>query len=115
MAVIAPTVTPLQKRGLLVKWAAITNADTCAPYEVLGAPDASCQTEGTFGGATMTLKGSNDGVNYEGLKDLGGVAVAPIAASLVGVREKSRYVKPTVAGGDGTQTLNVTLLLGGKP
>lgn len=114
MANIAPVVTPLMQRGRLITWGPFTENDTPLLAEVPGGRDVSVQIAGTFGGATVVLNGSNDGVNFVGSKDLDAAAISKAAAALVGVREKTRYYKPTVSGGTG-QSLTVTLFVEGKP
>jgi hypothetical protein len=112
MANIAPTETSLPDGGILYQWSPVTSADTpLATPEMLGIHDASFQAEGTFGGATTVLKGTLDGTNYEGLKDPANAAVSLAAAGLVGVRDKARKYKPTHSGGDGTESLTLSLLV----
>ena len=84
MSVIQPTVTALGGAGnhhcRLVVWAGVTSADTCAAFEGSDFSDRSVQIEGTFASATVVLKGSNDGTNYQNLTDPQGNAISKSAA-----------------------------------
>lgn len=104
MAVIAPTPSSLtnQKWGenvAIYTWAAMAASDTGAPLEAPGFTDASYQLGGTFGGSTVTVEGSNDGVTYFTLTDPGGTAISYTAAALVQVLQICRWIRPKVTGG----------------
>jgi hypothetical protein len=73
--------------------------------------DKSVQIGGTFGGATVTLKGSNDGAAWHTLTDPLGNALSFTAAGLKMVVEATRYIKPVVTGGDGTTAVDVHLFM----
>jgi hypothetical protein len=54
---------------------ALGNADTGIAIDMTDYADRSVQVEGTFGSATITIEGSNDGTNWETLRDPQGVAL----------------------------------------
>lgn len=71
--------------------------------------DRSVQVTGTFGGATVTIEGSNDGVNYFTLVDPHGNNLSFVTSRLEAVLEMVLWVRPKVTGGDGTTDLTVTM------
>lgn len=94
--------------GSLVSWTPVATGDTGAPAENYSFSDRSVQVTGTFGGATCTIEGSNDGVNYSALTDTAGVALTFAAAGIKQVLQVTRYIRPSVAAGAGS--LTITLL-----
>lgn len=114
MATISPAVSVVSEVAKVV-WTPITSADTAAAFTVggRGSDLASIQITGTFGGATITLQGSNDGTNYVTLKDITGSAVSMTSAGLVDLRVAALYIKPVVSGG-AAYTFTVTTVLRGK-
>lgn len=77
--------------------------------------DRSIQIDGTFGGATAILLGSNDGVTYLTLKDAFGNDISITTSNaLKQITEVCNFIKPRVTGGDGTTSLNFRLF-GRKP
>lgn len=117
MATITGTITSITDNGALdvclVSWPAMGNADTGTAIKLGGASDRSVQIEGTFGGATVVIQGSNDGTNYETLHDPTGTAISKTAAALVQVLELSRYIRPVTSGGTGT-SVTVTMVTKGQ-
>lgn len=117
MSTVTPTVTRIDDGGVrgvyLATWASMGNADTGAAVALGGGYDRSVQIEGTFGGATVTLQGSNDGSNWETLTDPQGNGIAKTAAALEAVTELTRYVRAITSGGAGT-SVTVTMLIRGQ-
>lgn len=114
MSTINPVMTPINysdENASIISWGPVTNADSCAAVEMPGFNFKSFQVSGTFGSATVLASGSNDGTNYAGLHDLQGNAVSFTSAGLKSVEEVVRYLKPTFSGGDGTQSLTVTVVM----
>ncbi len=95
----------------LYTWTPVTNADTCAPLSFPEANDKCFQVSGTFGSATVVLKGSLDGTTYFGLRDASSTAISLSSADGKVVLENTVYVQPTLSGGDGTQSLKIMLLV----
>lgn len=116
MATITPTVTRAADPGVLDVYAtawAMGNADTGLPMQMSGASDRSVQASGTFGGATVKLEGSNDGVTYFTLNDPIGTDITGTSAYLYQIMELTRYIRPVTSGGTGT-TITVTVLAKGQ-
>lgn len=110
MPVITPTITQRNTSGLghvlTVTWAAIGDADTCAPVQMGAYADRSVQVFGTFGGATIAIVGSNEdtndpalATNYVALHDPQGVALTMTAAKIEEIAEITNWTKPTTASG----------------
>jgi hypothetical protein len=83
-------------------WSAIGNADTGDYIEMPKASDRSVQVSGTFAGATVSIKGSNDGVSYFTLTDPQGNALAFTSGGLDAIVEHCRFMRPESSGGTGT-------------
>lgn len=112
MAVIAPTVTPIQELGEnahVISWT-FTEADTCTEIAMGGSAVRSVQIAGTFGGSTVLVQGSNDGTNYATLTDPQGTAISKSTAAIEQIEEVTRFVKPSASGGT-AQSVTVTLFL----
>ncbi len=92
----------------LTTWA-LAVADTALPVKLGVYSDRTVQVEGTFGGASVSLQGSNDGVNYHTLTDPQGNALTFSAPGLETVMELPFFIKPTLSGGDGTTSVVVTM------
>ena len=121
MATIQPTITVLNREldgnqngaAILVSWLAVTENDVAAPVQYVALPDRSVQFEGTFGGATCKLVGSNDGSNYRELTDPQGNDISKTTTGdLEAVTEITRYTKPLYSGGT-LQSMNCYLLCAG--
>lgn len=56
--------------------------------------DRSVQVTGTFGGGTVLIEGSNDGVNWVTLNDLSVSALSFTVAGLKQILELTRYIRP---------------------
>lgn len=98
-------------RGLINTWETLTAGDDGEPVLRIEFVDRSVQVIGTFGGATILIQGSNDGVNYYTLNDLQGNALTFSVAGLKGVAEPTKYIKPVVSGG---ATVDIDVILFGK-
>lgn len=115
MATITNTITKVKPYAdtFLAVWESLGNADTGTSIEMVQGSDKSVQVVGTFGGATVSLQGSNDGVNYITLTDPQGNALAFTTQSLEAVVEHTRYVRVITTGGTGT-SVSVYLFLKGQ-
>lgn len=80
-------------------WAAIPADSSGASVSGPGFTDRSFSISGTFGGATVVIEGSNDGVNYFTLHDPFANALSFTAAALAEVTEMALYMRPRVIGG----------------
>lgn len=118
MATNTASVTKINDGGVydvyLATWSAMGNADTGTAVAMTSAADRSVQVEGTFGSATVTVQGSNDGTNWQTLTDPQGNALTWTSANrLEQIEELTRYIRPITAGGTGT-SVTVTMLFRGQ-
>ena len=112
MSTIVPTGVkcPGQDGASVVTWSAMATGDTGQAIENPVFADRSVHVEGTFGGATVTILGSNDGTNYYTLNDPQGNPLTFTSARLEQILEITRYIKPQVTAGAGSG-LKVSLLV----
>lgn len=112
MATIAPVTTfPFETSSdvAVTTWDAMAADDDGEPVRLAVYSDRAIQVAGTFGGASVTIGGSNDGVTYHALTDAQGNALTLTAGALKAVIELPIYLKPRVFGGDGTTALKVVM------
>jgi hypothetical protein len=114
MATIIPTTVEEQVRAAAYRWTDYSTADTSTPIKVQNMQGlaGSVQVTGTFGGATITLQGSNDGTNFVTLKDSAGTAISVTAAGMAEFSTAALYLKPTSSGGT-ADNVTVTVILRG--
>lgn len=99
----------------LFTWMSMAAGDDGRAVDFSEFSDRSVQFTGTFGGATVVLQGSNDGVNWHTLTDTLGSPISKTGGALASVTEMTRYVRPLVQGGSGPTLVNVYLFaLGGS-
>lgn len=115
MAVVTETVTlikPWMENAHVVVWTPLLNGDTGNPIMMPGSVVRSIQFSGTFGsGGSISLEGSNDGVNYVVLTDPQGNAITKTSGAIEAIEENTYYVRPHCTAGDGTTSLTATLIL----
>lgn len=112
MATVAPVTSFPFETSLdvaVTTWANLLSGDDGEPVRLAVYSDRSIQLSGTFGGASVTIGGSNDGVTYHALTDTSGTALSLTSACLKQIVELPVYLKPRVFGGDGTTSLTVVL------
>ena len=93
-------------------YSAIASGDTCNALECLALADKTVAIEGTFQTstqATVTIQGSNDGVNFHTLHDAFGNPMSYTATVIAQIMEDTLWVKPVVTGGDSGTALNIIL------
>jgi len=117
MATVTPTfdfVATQSGKTPRVTWADIVTADTLTAFPVAAqaAVAGAVQFGGTFGGATIGLQVSNDGVTYFDMKDLGGTVISATAAALFEFTTAAMYIRPVIAGG-AANAVDVTVVLRG--
>ena len=106
----APTGSPsAEPKVRQTVWAAIGDADTCTPVRLPDFTDQTVQFGGTFGGATLTLQGSNDGTTYSILTDPQGNNISVTVAAIKSVLQAPLWIKPVTASGVSSST-TVTLI-----
>lgn len=112
MAVVTPvSAQPFETSQdvVITTWADLHADDDGAPVRLAVYSDRSIQVAGTFGGASVTIGGSNDGETYHALTDTGGDPLTLTAGALKAIVELPVYIKPRVFGGDGTTNIKVVL------
>ena len=97
-----------------VTWADIVTGDTLTAFPIAAqaAIAGAVQFGGTFGGATIGLQASNDGVTYFDIKDLGGTVISATAAALFEFTTAAMYIRPVISGG-AANAVDVTVVLRG--
>lgn len=112
MATVTPVTTFPFETSLdvaVTTWPSLAADDDGAPVRLAVYSDRSIQVAGTFGGASVTIGGSNDGETYHALTDPNGQALTLTSAALRAIVELPIFLKPRVFGGDGTTNLKVVL------
>lgn len=92
------------------KWPNMTTDDVGEPIILTKFNDRTVHVTGTFGGATVTFEGSNDGVEYLPMRDVFNAVVSAAEPKLITLTEVPLYVRPAVTGGVDT---DVTLIICG--
>lgn len=90
-------------------WSGLLFDDDGEPVRLAVYSDRAIQVSGTFGGASVTIGGSNDGETYHALTDTQGNALTLTSGALKQIVELPIFIKPRVFGGDGTTNLKVIL------
>lgn len=90
-------------------WAPLAADDDGEPVRLAIYSDRTIQVAGTFGGASVTIGGSNDGETYHALHDTSGATMTLTGGVLLQIVELPVYLKPRVFGGDGTTAIKVIL------
>jgi len=107
--------------AIVVTWDALGGTDSGSPFRLPAVCDLTFQVGGTFGGATCTLQGSNDGTTWDTLTQRGGSGNAghggsfPMAyteASVHTSNETPLFVRPLNSGGTGS---SITVILAAFP
>lgn len=93
----------------VTRWSGLLAGDDGTPVRLAVYSDRSIQVEGAFGGASVSIGGSNDGVTYHRLTDTSGEPLVFSSGGLKQIVELPVFLKPWLIGGDGTTNINVTL------
>lgn len=112
MATVVPVTTfPFETSSdvAVTTWDAMAADDDGEPVRLAVYSDRAIQVAGTFGGASITIGGSNDGVTYHALTDTSGAALTLTVGALKQIVELPIYLKPRIFGGDGTTSLKVVM------
>lgn len=121
MTVVVPTLSSLvpsrwNNNVAVYTWAALATGDTGTPISGPGFADVSVQFGGTFGGATVTFEGSNDGTNYATLVDPFNVALSfAAAAGPIQVMPICLFIRPKITGGAGAAINIVAIMRNSSP
>lgn len=115
MAAIKPVISNAGKADgacLVVAWLAVTENDTCVPYQGGNLSDKSIHVTGAFGGSSTAVFGSNNQFATTGaaLRDPSSTTIAITAETIKQVLENVDMIKPLVTGGS-SQNLNIYMLV----
>lgn len=114
MATVTPTLSKVGDQddsAVLLAWSLTTANTDGAPLEWTQWADRCFQAVGTWGGATLTIEGSNDGTNWAPLSNAaGGTAATFTANGAKTIIELPRYVRPNLTTPGSGATVAVTLL-----
>lgn len=99
-----------------VIWETMVNNDTGQAFLLPRRSDRTVQVKGTFGGATMTMRGSLDDPTspaWDTVSDAQGNDLDIVEADkhIEVIQENTYLVSPIVTGGGVTTDLDVTLML----
>lgn len=95
----------------LSSYVAVAQGDTMAPVFIPGYIDRVVQVEGVAGGATVSIRGSNDGVNYEQMHDAFGNTLDLVAVgTIVQLMESTAWLQVALTGApSGTTAISIIL------
>jgi hypothetical protein len=89
------------------KWV-LNDGDVGLPISLTDWADRSVQVDGTFGGGTVTVEGSNDGTNWFTLRDPQGTSLSFTSAGLKQIMETTLFMRANLTSGT-TVTVNITV------
>jgi hypothetical protein len=95
----------LQSVWALMGGADVGTADQLSRYPVHSVQMGSGTVAGpgnTFGGATVVLQGSDDGITWFTLKDVTGATVSATSAARFDLNDVPKNTRPSTSGGTGT-------------
>lgn len=114
MATVTPTVTKVGDQddsAVLFSWALTTANTDGSPLEWTQWADRCFQAVGTWGAATLTIQGSNDGTNWFTLSNAAGATAATFTADGgKTIIELPRYVRPNLTTPGSGASITVTML-----
>lgn len=96
----------------VIAWGPMTLGDDGQPTGTPGSGDRTVQVAGTFGaGTSVVIEGTLDMTNWNTLRDPSGTLLSFSAPGMKAILENVLALRPRVAAGDGTEQINVTLLV----
>jgi hypothetical protein len=97
---------------LTIEWTSLGQGDDGAWFMLGHYNDKCLHVWGTFGGATMTIQGSNEDAptNPIALTDPTQTSIALIVAGIKQILENPLFIRPKITGGDGTTSLTARLV-----
>lgn len=110
MAVKIPANSSPNNQSSVFAWSEVAEGDTFVAAMCSSKNDKSVQFNGSFGGGSIGVEGSLDGVNYHSLKDLDGNTIAATADSIFTILENILYIRPSAPQGATGMDVNVTVL-----
>lgn len=113
MATIVGSQIVTSDHQFTASWA-LGNADTGVATDMHRWADRTVHVVGTFGGATVTIQGSNDNVNWLTLNDNAGAALTFTVTGMKLILENPLYVRAITSGGAGTALTVIIAGAGGQ-
>jgi hypothetical protein len=116
MAVVNGAASTLEPGASDCVWTPLLSGDTGSWMQLAGLPDRTLEVTGTFGGAAVTMQGTNQvdpntgPLSGSGLTDQGASAISLTAAGVKLIAEATRWVRPVVTGGDGSTSLTARVV-----
>lgn len=115
MATIAATVNAVYHQNTIkVTWPSLVAASLDGdplPENWLDYSDRSIQVKGTFGGATLTIQGSNDdGATWNTMRDAFGADLTFTAGAIKQLTEVCARMRPLVSAAGGSTDLTVVAI-----
>lgn len=96
-------------------WTGMTVGDVGDPIILTRYSDRTLHVTGTPGaGGVVVLKGSNNGVDYDDMRDVFGNTISATASKLITLTEVPLYVRPEVTAGDGTTAFTIAVAAVGR-
>ena len=96
------------------RWAGMAHGDVGESIILTRFNDRTVQVGGTFGvGGTVVFMGSNDGVQWDAMRDVFNATISATANKIVTLTEVPVYIRPEVTG-DGTTSIDVTVAAVGR-
>jgi hypothetical protein len=93
---------------MFVEWDALGSTDTAEVVEYSDWPDKTIHATGTWGGATMTVEGSNDNSDWVTLTNIHGTSLSVTDDCCHAIAENTRYLRLSTTGGDTTTAVTVS-------
>lgn len=108
MAAIGAVTSYPYRASIKIVWSTVTENDSFAATQVgMTYPDKGITVQGTFGSATVLVKGSYDGTNYFQLHGQAGLLSFTAAGGDV-IVENTPYLQCTHSGGS-SESVTVTI------
>lgn len=100
---MATTATRVDGEGktYIYEWD-LTDDETGDSVSIAGAADRSVHIFGTFGGATVTIEGSNESespTDFVGLNEQDSTAISATSKALFQIEQNVIHIRPVVTGG----------------
>ena len=113
----AATVVPLTPNSsdqcAIISWT-LAAGETGDAVEHANLSDRTVEFGGTFGTATVEMRGSVAGTTYGTLTEPQGNPLSKTAYAIEAIAEVTRYIRPVVTGGNGTTAIVVSLIAKGS-
>lgn len=92
---------------MFVEWDALGSTDTTEVVTYSDWPDKTIHGTGTWGGATLTVEGSNDNSDWYTLTNIHGTSLSMTDDFVHTIAENPRYLRCATTGGGTTTAITV--------